>query len=492
VQYQYDDSGLRTDRATSFGNRIAYTHDTNGQVASIAINDQVPVRLERNAAGRITSEHLGEQLRRTYGYDEEGRLVHQRMASALTQIERSYQYDLVGNLIAKHDSRAGNWRYTHDPLGRIIESTDPLHQVRHYTYDPAGDLLKHLPETQKGLRSATHDGATYRFDPAGNLVERTVGAKNLSPLPPQATRFEWDENNRLRTAHAPGGKTVHMAYDAIGRRVRKIVNGERTFFAWDGDALLAEKHEDQGAREYVYYPGTFEPLALIDTDGRLYYYHNDLNGLPRELTRPNGTIVWSATYDPLGRVEEIQTDDIPQPLRMQGQYWDDEIGLSYNRYRYFDPRICSFISQDPIGFAGGENVYAYAPNVWGWVDPLGLCPKDVSTKGKAIIRQFENGYPEGHFTIEIDDGVKRLHTEQLITKKDRSATSIFETPIENNPVHTKVIDIPDATSAIGYQKSLIGKELGTYDAYKNSCLSHVVDVLESGGAKPVNKTDLVP
>jgi RHS repeat-associated protein len=169
-----------------------------------------------------------------------------------------------------------------------------------------------------------------------------------------------------------------MAYDAIGRRTRKSVDGQRTFFAWDGDALLAEKHEDQPAREYVYYPGTFEPLALIDTDGQLYYYHNDLNGLPRELTRPNGTIVWSATYDALGRVEEIQTDDIAQPLRMQGQHWDDEIGLCYNRYRYFDPQICSFISQDPIGLAGGENVYAYAPNVWGWVDPLGLCPKDAS------------------------------------------------------------------------------------------------------------------
>jgi RHS repeat-associated protein len=70
---------------------------------------------------------------------------------------------------------------------------------------------------------------------------------------------------------------------------------------------------------------------------------------------------------------------------MQGQYWDDEIGLSYNRYRYFDPQICSFISQDPIGFAGGENVYAYAPNVWGWVDPLGLRCKANSPRKRTQI-----------------------------------------------------------------------------------------------------------
>ena len=61
-----------------------------------------------------------------------------------------------------------------------------------------------------------------------------------------------------------------------------------------------------------------------------------------------------------------------QPLRLQGQYFDQETGLCYNRHRYFDSASCSFISQDPIGLAGGENVYAYAPNVWGWVDPLGL------------------------------------------------------------------------------------------------------------------------
>jgi hypothetical protein len=123
--------------------------------------------------------------------------------------------------------------------------------------------------------------------------------------------------------------------------------------------------------------------------------------------------------------------------------------------------------------------------VWGWVDPLGLECK----KGTATIRQYENGYPEGHFSIEIDDGVNQLHTEQLITKKDRSATSIYETSVEN-PVNTKVIEIPDASNAMNYQKSLIGKELGAYDTHNNSCLSHVVDVLESGGAKPVSKTDL--
>ncbi|MNF52445.1 putative deoxyribonuclease RhsC [compost metagenome] len=60
------------------------------------------------------------------------------------------------------------------------------------------------------------------------------------------------------------------------------------------------------------------------------------------------------------------------PLRFQGQYFDVETGLHYNRYRYYDPQVGRFIGKDPIGFAGDLNVYMYAPNPADWTDPLGL------------------------------------------------------------------------------------------------------------------------
>jgi YD repeat-containing protein len=100
------------------------------------------------------------------------------------------------------------------------------------------------------------------------------------------SHLDWDAQNRLTTVRTPDDRTVRMTYDALGRRRIKAVDGERTFFAWDGDALLSERYEDEPAREYVYYPGTFEPLALIDGNGQVYYYHNDVNGLPCELTKP--------------------------------------------------------------------------------------------------------------------------------------------------------------------------------------------------------------
>src|SRR5690606_7693453 len=72
----------------------------------------------------------------------------------------------------------------------------------------------------------------------------------------------------------------------------------------------------------------------------------------------------------------VAAQQIEQPLRFQGQYHDSETGLHYNRYRYYDPDIGRFISQDPIGLLGGINLYQYAPNPVGWVDPFGLCPTD--------------------------------------------------------------------------------------------------------------------
>ena len=107
-------------------------------------------------------------------------------------------------------------------------------------------------------------------------------------------------------------------------------------------------------------------------DGEVYRYHL---GTPRELTSQQGKLVWKARYKTYGNVAEKDVEEVENNLRFQGQYFDEETGLHYNRHRYYDPTLGQFTTQDPIGLLGGVNNYQYAPNPVGWVDPLGLSAK---------------------------------------------------------------------------------------------------------------------
>ncbi|TNF79428.1 type IV secretion protein Rhs, partial [Pseudomonas sp. ICMP22404] len=135
-------------------------------------------------------------------------------------------------------------------------------------------------------------------------------------------------------------------------------------------------------RSYLYEPGTFRPLALLDGKGLNacpFYYHLDHLGTPQELTNYGGQIVWSARYHGYGKVREIEHgggEQLEQPLRFQGQYFDPESGLHYNRNRYYNPETGRYLTPDPSKLAGGLNGYRYTLNPTGWVDPLGLvdCP----------------------------------------------------------------------------------------------------------------------
>ncbi|MNF58291.1 putative deoxyribonuclease RhsC [compost metagenome] len=104
---------------------------------------------------------------------------------------------------------------------------------------------------------------------------------------------------------------------------------------------------------------------------QLYYFHTDQIGTPLEMTDREGQIVWQATYKAWGAVEKLAVNDVEQNLRFQGQYFDDETGLHYNTFRYYDPEVGRFVTQDPIGLLGGDNLYQYAINAVRWIDPLG-------------------------------------------------------------------------------------------------------------------------
>ena len=144
------------------------------------------------------------------------------------------------------------------------------------------------------------------------------------------------------------------------------------------------EREDKPAEPYSYDPETDpllkippEPQEQSEAQPELVYYQLDHLGTPIATHNAKGEAVWTAEYKAWGRIRnETVSDGLKAniPFRFQGQYYDEESGLHYNRFRYYDPEIGRFVSQDPIGFAGSDNFYEYAPNPIRWIDPYGLAP----------------------------------------------------------------------------------------------------------------------
>ena len=181
---------------------------------------------------------------------------------------------------------------------------------------------------------------------------------------------------------------VSFRYDPLGRRISKtrqqtlggrpVGKQVTTRFLWEGFRLLQEIHDDVPLT-YVYSDAdSYEPLARIDgtEDPDIFWFHCQPNGTPERMTDREGHIRWEGQNSAWGKLlhESIpQETGYAQNLRMQGQYLDRETGLHYNLFRYYDPDSARFTRQDPIGLAGGINLYAYAPNPLKYIDPLGLC-----------------------------------------------------------------------------------------------------------------------
>ncbi|WP_339493235.1 RHS repeat-associated core domain-containing protein, partial [Pseudomonas sp. EA_15y_Pfl2_R67] len=216
-----------------------------------------------------------------------------------------------------------------------------------------------------------------------------------------------------------------------GRRIEKTEHDSNgyplgeTRFTWDGLRLLQE-HRHQQTSLYLYEDDGYEPLARVDGSGplqKIRYYHNDLNGLPEQLTEADGHNVWQATYRVWGNtLEEVREPYYieEQNLRFQGQYLDRETGLHYNLFRQYDPDVGRFTTPDPIGLAGGFNLYAFVLNPFTWMDPLGLAG---CTLTKARSKQYDyklrlkrSEYPQtfGH----IDGAIKKGHPYIVTIQRD--------------------------------------------------------------------------
>ncbi|WP_457243763.1 RHS repeat-associated core domain-containing protein [Pseudomonas lurida] len=384
LRYGYDACGhLHTLRLPD-NNRLTFNHAKGGHLATVELNGAV-LTSHLFTAGREQQRQQG-QLLSHYQHDHQGRLFSQSINDAEGPLyRRHYDYDKSSNLTRLLDTRKGEHRYHYDPLSRLTRADHTQDEQERFGHDPAGNLLMQNrpgPDIVAGNRLMIQGDHHYDYDAYGNLIRERRGKGHTL-----VTEYRYDCQHRLIGIKTPDGQTASYRYDPFGRRISKTIDGITTEFFWQGDTLIAEHHANRH-RSYLYEPNTFRPLALLEGFGpketKAYHYQLDHLGTPQELTAPDGEIVWSAHYRAYGEITRLDIGKMDNPLRFQGQYFDQESGLHYNRHRYYNPDVGRYLTPDPVKLAGGINAYQYVPNPTGWIDPLGLSCKIGNCPGSVL------------------------------------------------------------------------------------------------------------
>ncbi len=324
VTYTYNPSGLRQSMTVQGQSGVNYSYDNANRLTQIT-QGATTVSFSYDSANRRTSLTLPNGIQVGYSYDS---------ASELTGIAYQNGGTAIGNLTYSYD--AGGRRVD---MGGSLAQVNPAAAVASATYDAANRLTNWA-------------GTSLTYDNDGNL--NAFGAST----------FIWDARNQL-TATSDGGGS--FAYDAFGRRIGRTVGGATNSYSYDGlnpvtinsDFLLGGQSLD-------------ERYARVNSSGTTSYLTDGL-GSTVALTNASATTTASYSYAPYGSAAKTGTDDTP--LQFTGRDNDGTSNLYYYRARYYSPQLGRFISQDPLGFAGGINTYAYTNgNPVSYRDPTGKDP----------------------------------------------------------------------------------------------------------------------
>lgn len=217
----------------------------------------------------------------------------------------------------------------------------------------------------------------YEYDPQGRLVK-----KSDSPISSriETWQYRWNALDQLTSVVRPDGVVWKYQYDALGRRIEKVGPDERFGFVWDGNVVVHELSKGRTKSAWVFGPESFIPLAKIENKS-FYSIITDHLGTPRELIDSTAHVVWSANHKAWGKVDRSLDNEVECPIRFQGQWHDEESGLTYNLSRYYDSECARYISTDPSGLRGGLNSFSYVTNPVKFVDPWGLCPNNPPPPG---------------------------------------------------------------------------------------------------------------
>lgn len=428
---------------------IAYDYDKNGNLVSLTYP----------AVGGLPTQTV------TYGYDNRDRLIS---ITDWTNRVTTLSWDAAGRLteVVRPNSTKRTLQY--DAAGQILAigerlATGEALQARAFQYDSVGRIEKRLtyPETYLWSEPAFRKEASWTASYDDDNRVTTLGATALTsdsdgnlltgPLPDgywgewmsmgANGTFTWNARNQLvRVVRNDNGLQVDYSYDAEGNLVSQT-DSLRGTTRWIVDPnggpqsrVLAKVAPNGSVTRYIYGKGL---LYEVRGDGSVRYYHYDQVGSTIGCSDANGAPTGLAFYSPygalLGATGEMSGIDSRTPFLFageQGVITDSATGLHNMRARWYSSHLRRFMSQDPIGLAGGENIYAYADgNPLMLTDPLGLATwSQIVGLGKAVggIFEFAAGASLGIATSwtgvgAVAGGIVALHGLDTIQSGIRQA-----------------------------------------------------------------------
>jgi RHS repeat-associated protein len=372
--YTYDADSNRVSMTDPQGGVTSYVYDALNRLSALT-----PASAFGSGSFGFTYDALSRrtQLTRPNGVTTNSTYNNlSQLLSVLHQIGTStidgatYTVDPAGNRTAKTDQYANvTSNYTYDPLYELTQVTQATNTTESYSYDPVGNRLSSLGVSPYSVNPSNEltstPSATYTYDSNGNTLTSVAGSNTTS--------YAWDFENRLTSVTLPGtGGTVTFKYDPFGRRIEKTSSAGTSIYAYDKNNLIEETNSS-GTVVARYAQGLKmdEELAMLRS-GTTSYYEVDGLGTATSLSNAAGALAQTYTFDSFGNLT-ASSGSLTNPFRYTGREWDTETNLQFSRFRYYDPSVGRFLTEDPLGFKAAPNFYPYVDNrPTRYRDPLGL------------------------------------------------------------------------------------------------------------------------
>lgn len=367
THYGYDAGSNRKSYTDPMGSIASYDYDTLNRLSKMTPPTAVAAGsfgFSYDALNRRTQLTRPNGITTSYTYDALSHLLSIVHASSASTVDgASYAVDAIGTRTSRTSLPSGApLNYTYDAIYELLSATQSGATNESYTYDAVGNRLSSLNVASYSYNPSNELVLTstggYAYDNDGNLTSKTDSTGT--------TNYAWDFEGRLtQVALSASGGTVTFRYDPFGRRIQKVfsqgTSATTTNYIYDGENIT--EMVDQSGKvltRFAQGEEVDEPLSQLRA-GAISYYEQDGLGSVTSLTSSSGAIAQTYAYDSFGNTTS-SSGNLVNPFRYTGREFDSETGLYYYRARYYDPNTGRFLSEDPIRFSGGINLYRYVGN----------------------------------------------------------------------------------------------------------------------------------